>query len=62
MFLLKVAKFGPIKADNKLDKSMIEIAFGIYFFSTLSAAANLYCAVKASPNPRNKFAIQNNKK
>ena len=58
IFLLIVAKFGPITAEIKPDNNIIEIVIGICCFETLSAAAKRYCAVNARPKPRIKFAKQ----
>ena len=57
-FLVNVAKLGPTKAETNPYNKIIEIVVGIYFFKTLSAAANLYWAVNARPIPKNKFAKQ----
>ena len=52
----------PIKAETMPANNKIEIAFGAYSFSTLSAAAKRYWWIKAIPVPKIKQAIQNVKK
>ena len=42
MFFVKFAVPGPINAETIPPKRIIEIAFGIFSLSTLSAAANRY--------------------
>ena len=42
IFLVKFATLGPIKAERIVASNKIEIALELSFFSTVSAAANLY--------------------
>ena len=49
---------GPSKAPIMLANNIYDIALGIKFLETLSAAAKRYCAVKACPIPIKKLQKQ----